>query len=274
MDKAETDARTIGFIGAGQMAQALATGFVAADLVEAEKILVADPVTEAIDRLVDAVPGARRAGSNPAVVAGADIVFLAVKPQNLGEVMSELRSAAPIEKLMVSIAAGVRLATLCDGLGTDRVIRVMPNTPCLVGQGAAGYCLGPGASERDGDTIGQLLKSVGVAFPLDEKLLDAVTGLSGSGPAFIYQVIEALSDGGVQVGLPRVVAQTLACQTVLGAAQMVLETGQHPAVLKDRVASPGGTTIEGLSKLEQGGLRTALISAVEAATRRSQQLGQ
>ena len=257
MDEAERGALTIGFIGAGQMALALARGFVAANLVKAENILAADPVDGAIDRLVDAVPGARRASGNSAVVGGADVVFLAVKPQSLGQVMSELRSAAPIEKLVVSIAAGVRLSTLCDGLGTNRVIRVMPNTPCLVGQGAAGYCLASGASEQDGERIGQLLESVGVAFRLDEELLDAVTGLSGSGPAFIYQVIEALSDGGVQVGLPRAVAQTLACQTVRGAAEMVLKTGQHPAVLKDHVASPGGTTIAGLSKLEQGGLRAA-----------------
>ncbi len=273
VDKAETDARTIGFIGAGQMALALARGFVAADLVRAENILAADPAVAALDRLSDAVPGVRRVRDNPAVADGANIVFLAVKPQSLAEAMADLRSGLTIGKLFVSVAAGVRLSTLCDGLGTDRVIRVMPNTPCLVGQGAAGYCLGPGATEQDGEQIGQLLESVGVAFRLDEKLLDAVTGLSGSGPAFIYQVIEALSDGGVRVGLPRVVAQTLACQTVQGAAAMVLETGEHPAVLKDRVASPGGTTIEGLSKLEQGGLRAALISAVEAAARRSQQLG-
>jgi len=266
--------QTVGFIGAGQMARALARGFVAAELVKAEKVIAADPSGEALDRLIEAVPGARRASGNVTVVQDADAIFLAVKPQNMDEVMTELRAAGTGEKLFVSIAAGVRLSTLCDGLGTNRVIRVMPNTPCLVGRGAAGYCLGDGVVGQDGERIRQLLESVGVAFPLDEKLMDAVTGLSGSGPAFIYQVIEALSDGGVQVGLPRVIAQTLACQTVRGAAEMVLESGEHPAVLKDRVASPGGTTIAGLSKLEQGGLRAAIMSAVEAATERSRQLGQ
>jgi pyrroline-5-carboxylate reductase len=274
VDEAKTHPLTIGFIGAGQMAMALAKGFVTAGLVEGRGILAADPVTSAIERFTQAIPGSRRAGSNPAVVDGSNIIFLAVKPQTLPEVMPELRSGLTGGNRFVSIAAGVRLETLRQGLGTDRVIRVMPNTPCLVGQGAAAYCLGPGATQEDGDRMGRLLRSVGVAFQLDEKLLDAVTGLSGSGPAFIYQVIEALSDGGVRVGLPRAVAQSLACQTVRGAAEMVLETGEHPAVLKDRVASPGGTTIEGLSKLEQGGLRAALISAVEAATRRSQRLGQ
>ena len=150
----------------------------------------------------------------------------------------------------------------------------MPNTPCLVGQSASGYCLGPGATTADGELVARLLGTVGLALQLDEKLLDAVTGLSGSGPAFVYVMIEALSDGGVRMGLPRDVATALAAQTVKGAAEMVLSTHEHPAVLKDRVASPGGTTIAGLQALENGGVRAALISAVEAATRRSQELGQ
>jgi pyrroline-5-carboxylate reductase len=149
----------------------------------------------------------------------------------------------------------------------------MPNTPCLVGETASGYCLGEHCTPGDGQLVGQLLNSVGKSFQVDEKLLDAVTGLSGSGPAFVYVMIEALSDGGVRMGLPREAALTLAAQTVLGAAKMVLETGDHPAILKDRVASPGGTTIAGLQALETGGVRAALISAVEAATRRSVELG-
>ena len=150
----------------------------------------------------------------------------------------------------------------------------MPNTPCLIGQSASGYCLGPRATAADGQLVAQLLGAVGRAFAVDEKLLDAVTGLSGSGPAFVYVMIEALSDGGVRMGLPRDVATALAAQTVRGAAQMVLETGEHPGVLKDRVASPGGTTIAGLQALETGGLRGTLMAAVEAATRRSIELGQ
>ncbi len=150
----------------------------------------------------------------------------------------------------------------------------MPNTPALVGEGAAGYCLGPNASESDERVVQACLDSVGRAFRVPESLLDAVTGLSGSGPAFVYAMIEALSDGGVRVGLPREIATALAAQTVLGAARMVLETGLHPGVLKDQVTSPGGTTIAGLHALERGALRAALMDAVEAASRRSAELGQ
>ncbi len=148
----------------------------------------------------------------------------------------------------------------------------MPNTPCMVGAGASGYCLGSGVSNQDEQQVAGLLGAVGIACRLSESQMDAVTGLSGSGPAFVYQMIEALSDGGVRMGLGRDVATLLAAQTVLGAAKMVLETTEHPAVLKDRVASPGGTTIAGLHALEQGGLRAALINAVEAATKKSAEL--
>ena len=174
----------------------------------------------------------------------------------------------------MSIAAGVRLATLADRLGGGlRLVRVMPNTPCLVGQGATAYSLGGLATAKDGELVRQLLSAVGIACQVDEKLLDAVTGLSGSGPAFVYVMIEALSDGGVRMGLPRNIATTLAVQTVSGAAALVAQSGEHPAVLKDRVASPGGTTIAGLQALEEYGLRAALMAAVEAAARRAAELG-
>jgi pyrroline-5-carboxylate reductase len=265
---------TIGFLGAGQMARALAGGFCRAGLVRAEQIAAYDPAAEALQQLVDLLPGARRLGSNAEVIAAADVVFLAVKPQTVAAVAQEIGGRFPAEKLLVSIAAGVSVARLAAGFGSERVVRVMPNTPSLVGRGAAGFALGPGAAPADGEMVGRLLGAVGTAFALEERLLDAVTGLSGSGPAFVYTMIEALSDGGVRVGLSRAVATALAAQTVLGAAEMVLATGEHPAVLKDRVASPGGTTIAGLQALENHGLRAALIAAVEAATRRSVELGQ
>ena len=265
--------QTIGFIGAGQMARALARGFTAAGLVTGERIIAFDPVTEAASAFAGEVPGAVVAKSNAEVASRSQVVFLAVKPQSMPAVMSELAGKVGPDKLFVSIAAGVTLAKLCDGLKTQRIIRVMPNTPALVGQGASAYALGAGATAEDSQLVGQLLSAVGKAFPVDEKLLDAVTGLSGSGPAFVYVMIEALSDGGVRMGLPRDIASALAAQTVLGSAQMVLTTGEHPAALKDKVASPGGTTIAGLAALESHGLRAALIAAVEAATRRSQELG-
>jgi len=261
----------IGFIGAGQMARALAAGFVSANQLAADDISACDPSDVALNAFQQDLPAATVTTDANACVSASDVVFLAVKPQHMESVFAQLQ----VEKecLFVSIAAGVTLARLTAGLNTTRVIRVMPNTPCLVGAGAAGYCLGSGASDDDGKMVGDLLNSVGVAFALPEAQLDAVTGLSGSGPAFVFQMIEALSDGGVRVGLARHVATQLAAQTLMGAAKMVLETGEHPGALKDKVASPGGTTIAGLHALESGGLRGTLIDAVQAATERSQELG-
>jgi len=265
---------TIGFIGAGQMARALAGGLLQAGLVRAEQLVAADPVPAAGEEFSRFVPGARIVPGNAQVAAQATVLFLAVKPQQVPGVLAELKTCVGDQHLIVSIAAGVRLATLAEGLGQrGRLIRVMPNTPCLVRQSASAYAIGPKATPADGELVKQLLSAVGLALPLDEKLLDAVTGLSGSGPAFVYVMIEALADGGVRMGLPREIAAALAAQTVKGAAEMVLTSGDHPAVLKDRVASPGGTTIAGLQALESGGVRAALINAVEAATRRSTELG-
>ena len=262
----------IGFIGAGRMATALAKGFVAAGLSRSENLLAADPSDDALKRFVDSI-GAKTIEGNRQLAAAADVVFLAVKPQQMGTVCEGLRGGLD-NCLVVSIAAGVRLDALAAGLGSDvRLVRVMPNTPCLVGQGAAGYCLGKQANESDGRLVKRLLEASGMAFEVPEKLLDAVTGLSGSGPAFVYLMIEALSDGGVRMGLPREIATALAAQTVRGAAEMVIETGQHPGELKDNVTSPGGTTIAGIAALESGGLRATLMAAVQAATERSIELG-
>jgi pyrroline-5-carboxylate reductase len=262
---------TIGFIGAGQMATALANGFVNAKLVSASSIYAYDAVPAALTQFAHNIPGVQTGSNNQAVVVASQVIFLAVKPQHMPSAMADAASASN-NKLFVSIAAGITLETLCQSLKTQRVVRVMPNTPCLIQQGASAFACGSAVTADDIALVTKLLSAVGTCCELSEKLLDAVTGLSGSGPAFVYVAIEALADGGVRMGLPRNIALQLAAQTVLGAAGMVL-TGEHPAVLKDRVASPGGTTIAGLQALEEHGFRAALIAAVQAATLRSQELG-
>lgn len=262
----------VGFLGAGQMATALARAWAAAGLVG--EVIASDPLPAAREAFtartkLPAVADNRRA------VEAADLLVLAVKPQVMTALLAEVRDAVAARRpLVVSIAAGVTLAKLTDGLGSlTRLVRVMPNTPCLVGASASAFTPGPRATEEDVALVQRLLGAVGRAVRVPEGLLDAVTGLSGSGPAFVYLIIEALSDGGVRAGLPRDVATALAAQTVLGAARMVLETGQHPGALKDAVASPAGTTIAGLHELERAGVRGAMISAVEAAARRAAELG-
>jgi pyrroline-5-carboxylate reductase len=265
--------KKIGFIGAGRMATALARGLVAAQLASPDRLLASDPSKEAREHFARASGGATTT-DNAEVAAQSGVVFLAVKPQDVSATLADLQGNLTDEHLLISIAAGVRLDTIAKAVGDGaRLVRVMPNTPCLVGKGASAYCLGPRARGADGKRVADLLSAVGIAFEVDEKLLDAVTGLSGSGPAFVYVMIEALSDGGVRMGLPRDVATALASHTVRGAAEMVVVGNEHPAVLKDRVTSPGGTTIAGLQALESGGFRAALISAVDAATRRSVELG-
>jgi pyrroline-5-carboxylate reductase len=208
-------------------------------------------------------------------VREADVVVLAVKPQALDKVLLQVAPAADQKKLFISVAAGVPISVMERRLGQGmRVIRTMPNTPSLVGMGACALAPGEHASEEDMAVASRIFQSVGITTVVEENLLDAVTGLSGSGPAYIFLVIEALSDAGVKVGLPRYTAQKLAAQTVLGSAQLLIETNAHPGQLKDQVTSPGGTAIAGLHTLEAGGLRTTLINAVEAATRRSRELGE
>ncbi len=264
--------QTIGFIGAGQMARALAQGFVRAGLLAENQIVAADPIPMAASEFQRLMPGAQIAPDNAVVAKRSDVIILAVKPQQAKSALGELRGNLGSEKLLISIVTGIPLRSLAEGLGSCRLVRVMPNTPCLVGQSASAYCLGPEATPADAELVAKLLGSVGMAMAVEEKLLDAVTGLSGSGPAFVYLMIEALADGGVRLGLTREVALRLAAQTVKGAAEMVLTTGDHPGVLKDRVASPGGTTIAGLHVMENHGVRGALISAVEAAARRAAEL--
>ncbi|HEX4591061.1 MAG TPA: pyrroline-5-carboxylate reductase [Gemmataceae bacterium] len=267
------DELRIGFLGAGKMATALARGWIAAGLLSPAGCRASDPVAAARQAFAGETGGSCGVGNREAVEMS-DVLLLAVKPQNMAEVLADIAPVVTGRHLIISIAAGVTLGQLAAALGNDRrLVRVMPNTPCLVGASASGYALGSAVTADDISLVERLLNVVGIAFRLPEHLLDAVTGLSGSGPAFVYTVIEALSDGGVRVGLPRDVATALAAQTVLGSARMLLETGLHPGVLKDQVASPGGTTMAGLHALERGGLRAALMDAVEAATNRSQELG-
>jgi pyrroline-5-carboxylate reductase len=260
-----------GFIGAGKMATALIRGMIRVG-VPAESISASDVHPEARATLACETAVVTRE-TNCDVVGQSDVVILAVKPQVMAAVLSEIGPMLSPDQLIISIAAGIGLATLEQGLGVGRrVARVMPNTPALVGAGASAYCLGSHARPEDGATVQAFTEAAGIAYAVPETLMDAVTGLSGSGPAFVYAMIEALSDGGVNVGLPRDIATGLAAQTVLGAARMVLETGMHTGVLKDQVTSPGGTTIAGLHALERGSLRATLMNAVEAATRRSAEL--
>jgi len=265
--------QNIGFLGAGKMAEALARGLISGKLAPPGRITMSDTDEARRSHVANALQ-VRVVDDNIAAVHAADVVVVALKPGVVRQVLPGLARAVTGEKLVVSIAAGIRLAEL-EGMLAEgtRIIRVMPNTPCLVGAGASGFALGCAATEADGDLVSRLLAAVGICFRLPEALLDAVTGLSGSGPAFAAVVIEALADGGVLRGLPRDVALKLAAQTVLGTARLVLEAGQHPAQLRDMVASPGGTTIEGLKVLEERGLRAALIGAVDAAARRSVELG-
>jgi len=268
------DKLTIGFLGGGKMAAALAKGVVSAGLVKAANIRASDQLPAARSAFTQQT-GAKITESNVEVVQGARVLVLAVKPGCVAELLDEIRPFMTPGHLLISIAAGVPIAKLEAGLGEGaRVIRVMPNTPALVGASASAYALGKSATAADAALAQQMFSAIGVVFQLKESLLDAVTGLSGSGPAYVYLMIEALSDGGVAAGLPRDVATKLAAQTMMGSAKMVLETGLHPGALKDMVTSPGGTTIEGLHELEKGKVRGVLISAVRAAAEKSRKLGQ
>jgi pyrroline-5-carboxylate reductase len=270
----ERIAGRIGFLGAGNIAEALIKGMLAVGAVEPGQVCASEPRAERRREVAERY-AVRLTPDNRAVARASDILVLAVKPQIIRKVLDEVAGEVPPPALVVSVAAGVPTDVIEQRLGAAaRVVRAMPNTPVLVGAGATVICAGAHAGEADLVAAQRIFDSVGVTHVLDESLLDAATGLSGSGPAYIFLIIEALADAGVKVGLPRYSAQALAAQTLLGSAKLLLETGEHPGVLKDRVTSPGGTAIAGLHTLEAGGLRTTLIDAVEAATRRSCELGE
>ncbi|MCC7474437.1 MAG: pyrroline-5-carboxylate reductase [Pirellulales bacterium] len=267
-------ATRIGFVGSGRMATALARGLVQTNTVHANSIVACDPSNDARRTFESAVPGALVAASCGTELGPCDVVWLAVKPQKMNDALAALRGIVRHETLVVSIAAGITLDRLAAGLPVgQRIVRVMPNTPCLIGHGASAFSLGVTATRDDGQLVATLLRAVGAAFEVPESLLDAVTGLSGSGPAFVYGMIEGLSEGGIAAGLPAELAAELATRTAVGAALMVLQTGETPATLRDRVTSPGGTTLAGLNVLKERGFHNSVIEAVLAATKRSEELG-
>lgn len=263
----------LGLIGCGKMGGALLRGVEQALGKSGLNVALSDVVPEAVEGLRKCLTCKTQGGTPEEVAAASEVIILAVKPGDMKALCSSLAQVKG-SRLYLSIAAGISLTQLEEWLGDkQRVIRSMPNTPALVGIGAAAFARGGKATAKDAALATKILGAVGTADEVPEKLLDAVTGLSGSGPAYVYTVIEALADGGVLMGLPRAIALRLAAQTVAGAAEMVLTTGKHPAALRDEVTSPGGTTIAGLEKLEQHGLRNAMIQAVRAATEKSKALG-
>lgn len=264
--------KKIAFLGGGNMAGALIKGLIAGGAVKPDHILVSDVSADRLAHLSTAY-GVLQKG-NIEAAREADIVILSVKPQVIDRVLVEAAPVIDDRKLVISIAAGIMIAKIEKALReSSHVVRVMPNTPALVLAGAAAIAGGTHATSDDLALAQTIFSAVGRAVIVDEKLMDAVTGLSGSGPAYVFLIIDALSDAGVKAGLPRPLALELAAQTVYGAAKMVLETKEHPGKLRDMVTSPGGTTIEGLHALEKGKLRATLMNAVEAATARSRELG-
>ena len=267
--------RSLLLVGGGKMGRALAQGMIRAQVLDAARLTVAEKCSDSRQWWSENVPLAKVTGEVKQVTDRHDIVILAVKPHHLKPLIQDVREARPKawqDSLVVSVAAGITLKNLSTWLHSQRIVRVMPNTPALVGAGAAGFCCGHDVTAEDRDSIQQVLAAIGIAEEVPENQLDAITGVSGSGPAYVFMFIEALADGGVMAGLPRDKALKLATQTVLGAARMVQETGEHPGALKDAVASPGGTTIAAIRTLEHNAFRGAVIDAVMAATVRSREI--
>jgi pyrroline-5-carboxylate reductase len=265
---------SIGFLGGGQMATAIAKGAArSGDTTSAPKLIFCEPNPGQQAKLRELFPNCQLCDSAQQLFEICDRIVIAVKPQVLTEIATSLRSLVEKRHLMVSIVAGVSIAKLSEWLGTSNVIRIMPNTPCQLGKGASGMAVAAGVSQEDTAWCEDLFNSLGITIRCTDDQLHAVTGVSGSGPAYVLMMIEALSDGGVKAGLSRAAALELATQTVLGAAAMVQETGLHPALLREQVTSPGGTTIAALASLERNCFRHAVIEAVDSAVARSRELG-
>eukprot|EP00252_Welwitschia_mirabilis_P017994 TRINITY_DN40136_c0_g1_i1.p1 TRINITY_DN40136_c0_g1~~TRINITY_DN40136_c0_g1_i1.p1 ORF type:complete len:272 (-),score=64.74 TRINITY_DN40136_c0_g1_i1:319-1134(-) len=260
----------LGFIGAGKMSEAIAKGLHKSGVHPGSRMCTAHSRSER--RKVFESFDVSIMNTNSQVVEASDVIVLGVKPFVVKEVLQEVRPVLSKDKLLISIAAGIKLKDLEELAGDARVVRVMPNTPSLVGEGASVLSLGEKSTDNDEHLVKSLFEAVGKVWTTKEKLLDAVTGVSGSGPAYVFLAIEAMADGGVAAGLPRDLALSLAAQTVLGAAKMVIDTKKNPGQLKDEVASPGGTTIAGIHELEKGAFRANLMNAVTASARKSEQL--
>jgi len=265
----------IGFIGAGQMAQALAKGLVHSGLFPADDIFASDPNPTAQSAFLELLSAAQVHHENAHLVAKCKTIVLAVKPQQMKDVLLSIDSVLDSSHLVISIAAGIQLEWLAKGMTNEsRLVRVMPNTPCLVGQGVSCYALGRGATAEDAAFVDRLLCSVGTAFRVDEQQLDAVTALSGSGPAFFCAILESLAAGAEQCGLSHELATVLALQTMQGTASYLQQTAVTPTELIKRVSSPGGTTVAGLAAMDAGHLKQVLQATVQAAAKRSAELGQ
>ena len=262
----------IGFIGAGKMATAMIEGLLSKGIYKKDEIIASCRSQDTKDEVSKAL-GIKVTTDTASVLSSADVIVLAVKPNQIEGILTTNSVANSTKKLIISIAAGIKMSTLESYVPDSRIIRVMPNVCCTVLESASSYTLGTKATDDDRETVKTILEAVGIAFEVPEEKIDAVTGLSGSSPASVFMMIDALADGGVLMGLPRDMALKLAAQTVLGSAKTVLETGRHPEELKNSVCSPGGTTIEGVKVLEDYGMRAAFISAVQASAEKSKEMG-
>lgn len=272
MSNEGTKGLKVGVIGLGRMGRCLVEGMLRSGVFQKESLLFTTKHKDTGMRAEEEL-GLKRLGSNSEVVANSDVVLLAVKPQNASEVLSELKGKLKPRHTLVSIVASISTTQIEEKLGKGvAVARAMPNTPAVVGEGITALCLGANAGDRDWERAQGVFAPAGRVVRVDERHMDAVTGLSGCGPAYIYVVLESLTEAGIKVGLPRDLATQLSAQTVLGAAKMLLQTGRHPAALKDEVTTPAGCTIDGLVELEEGRLRVTLIKAVVRATERARQL--
>lgn len=265
-------AAKIGFIGAGKMASAMIEGLLAKGVYTKEEI-IASCRSEDTKRKVSEQFGIEVFTDSDLVLSQADTLVLAVKPNMIADVLSTNTAKKITNKLVISIAAGIKISRLESYVPDCRIVRVMPNVCCMVSESASSYTMGSKTTEDDKKTVAEILGAVGMAFEIDESKIDAVTGLCGSGPAYMFMAIEAMADGGVLMGLPRELSIRLAAQTMLGSAKTVLETGIHPDQLKDSVCSPGGTTIEGVKVLEEYNTRAALMTAVQASAEKSKEMG-